>query len=595
MKKAYSWKRTVISVILTVVGICLLTPMYCRGNLSLGYLQTRFINKKALIVVNSDKTISYGEMSGVGDDKIECDSDGLSCRLLIQDLLYEWQRKEFVFSVEPDAKVVINFGISESAPHSIVDYNDITINGNNIVKNIVQASRGKPYNKDIKVAGKKLILSFKVRRHHFTTRDLCVLYGFNGDLFISLTILLFLCLRKLMNYADKLKTTDNNSQIDIVFILVFAVILFLPMSRISTADKSLQENRILAKYKPLFTSQGLNLKYGDDFEKWFNDRFWGRNLSFRLYKDIMLYLNNIYKNGDSMLMKENNWMFQTHGVRYAIQDYRKMQQVRQQVSLLNDFCKEHNIKVYMIVIPNKESIYAEKLPITQQELMKLRGFTDYVQKLLNRFEIPTVFPYDELRKASEKDLVFFKQSHHWTEWGAYVGYNALMELIKKDYPDIHVTQPDEYNIYTSKLIREDWDRKFGTGQTSKRLYIDKKYAKQKLLLDNYVYYDHKEEILPVYTDIDLYKVKYFRNNKLKKGPKVFLTGTSMNENLLQFLPYSFSEVIYYRLNDTKNVKNEAAFMLLKRYKKEILAYNPDILILCISYNNIPNLINLTLE
>ena len=55
----------------------------------------------------------------------------------------------------------------------------------------------------------------------------------------------------------------------------------------------------------------------------------------------------------------------------------------------------------------------------------------------------------------------------------------------------------------------------------------------------------------------------------------------------------FSEVKYYRLNNVKNVPNAETFKLLKRYKKDILQFKPDILILNITSWNIPNLTNLT--
>lgn len=166
-------------------------------------------------------------------------------------------------------------------------------------------------------------------------------------------------------------------------------------------------------------------------------------------------------------------------------------------------------------------------------------------------------------------------------------------MIKKDFPNIHITELDEYNKFESKLIREHWTRKFEHGGTTDLLAISKKYAEKKLLVDNYIYYDNQNMIKPKMTVKDFYNAKYFNNRLSPNAPKLFLTGSSMIENLLQFLPYSFSETLSYRLNGVKGVSKKDTYKLLKRYRKDILNYKPDIMILCITFKNIPQLVNLT--
>ena len=60
----------------------------------------------------------------------------------------------------------------------------------------------------------------------------------------------------------------------------------------------------------------------------------------------------------------------------------------------------------------------------------------------------------------------------------------------------------------------------------------------------------------------------------------------MNESLLQFLPESFKEVKYYRLNNVKNVSSKDDFKLLSRYQTDILAFEPDILIAVFTEENL---------
>lgn len=70
--------------------------------------------------------------------------------------------------------------------------------------------------------------------------------------------------------------------------------------------------------------------------------------------------------------------------------------------------------------------------------------------------------------------------------------------------------------------------------------------------------------------------------------KVVLIGNSQNENLLQFLPCSAAQTKYIRLN-TGWIKAADEFKILKLYKKDILAFKPEILILSISTDALPRL------
>ena len=71
--------------------------------------------------------------------------------------------------------------------------------------------------------------------------------------------------------------------------------------------------------------------------------------------------------------------------------------------------------------------------------------------------------------------------------------------------------------------------------------------------------------------------KEFRYPEGKR--RVMLIGSSQNENFLQYLPYSASQTKYIRVNT--GWERDAAYKILKVYKKEILSFKPEILILSI--------------
>ena len=69
----------------------------------------------------------------------------------------------------------------------------------------------------------------------------------------------------------------------------------------------------------------------------------------------------------------------------------------------------------------------------------------------------------------------------------------------------------------------------------------------------------------------------------------FYAIISQNENLTEFIPFTFKHVKRLRNNNVQGIKAEEEFKIIKYYKDEILEYKPNIIIFCITYNNISEL------
>ena len=75
----------------------------------------------------------------------------------------------------------------------------------------------------------------------------------------------------------------------------------------------------------------------------------------------------------------------------------------------------------MLIIPTKGVIYPEAV---YPNIPRDFG----LQKM---FGEPVVYPYNELLTAKKSDFVMPKYDEHWTEYGAFTGYQALMKYIQK--------------------------------------------------------------------------------------------------------------------------------------------------------------------
>lgn len=393
-----------------------------------------------------------------------------------------------------------------------------------------------------------------------TIVPLSVFAKYDVLLLITLFTLFFLLYFKILAWLMKLKWVQNKSRIDIVFLTVFFILLFLPMLHISDAEKSEQENRMLAKYTPLIDYRGgCNLKYGKNFDAWFSDRFWGRDELVKVYYKIKKINKYIITAKASKL--KNDWYFNDNELSTLTISEKQKVQYKKNIQYLLQFCKENNIKCYMEIVPAK--IYYAKDGLINNKLKEyndtLPQFIKYIKETLN-FEI--IYPLDELKEADKSDYVYFKTDHHWTDWGAYIGYQALLKQLKKDFPDIYETKEGDFDISYSKKVRAEADRKYWQGYTCNLLHQNQDCS----LNIDYKYYDGKNK------HINAISYGEFHNSDGKY--KALLIGNSFTENFKPFLVYSFKDIKRFRCN-TASYDD----LKLSRWKKEILEFKPDVLIL----------------
>ena len=418
-------------------------------------------------------------------------------------------------------------------------------------------------------------------------------YHFEFSIFIIIAVLSYLLFLKLSSYLADFKNLKYQSRIEIIFLAMFFTLLFIPMSNINQAERSKFENRSLAKWKPLIKSSGvMNYNFGKDYEKWFNDRF-GYRMNLISFNQLKEFDDDTIGSPKFFFIKKRNWLFAKDKILNGAPHFSK-DSVEYTASLLtglNVFCKVHGIKLYVLIVPYSSYIYSSELrqyksvhekyvKETNKNIELLRAKTD--TKIINLYNI--------LANASKgHEYVYFKVDHHWTDYGAFWGYQKLMREIKNDFPNIHILGESDFNISYSKFVRSEFDRKYYEGNTLSNYKIFLGKSINKILDTEYRYYDFKD------SDNLLIKIK---NEKQEEGRDYFYPkgnnlkflemGTSMNENLLQFTAPTFRNTKYFRLN-SKTKPYKERFKIMKYYKKDILDFCPDIAVLCITPEHLEDL------
>jgi hypothetical protein len=223
--------------------------------------------------------------------------------------------------------------------------------------------------------------------------------------------------------------------------------------KIDNKEISQQENRTLAQYKPFIKAKGgFNFEYGRDFETWFNDHFNFREVLISLNSKLNLFLNRKLQSQTAMQGKEN-WLFTTRWNSVAMFQNKnlftdeELVLIKDKMQALQKWSQKHNIKFYIMLIPDKESIYGEYYPDgykKEGDISRLQQVTKYLQENTN---IKIMSIYEPLMAAKNKYTVFYKTGTHWNLRGAFIGYQAMMKTLRQNFPDLKMLKESDFRIF----------------------------------------------------------------------------------------------------------------------------------------------------
>lgn len=369
---------------------------------------------------------------------------------------------------------------------------------------------------------------------------------------------------------------------DILFVIIIFTSLFIPLSNMSREFTSDYEERILAKFPKQVT-----LHFGKDLDNWFNDRFLGRDLLIRLHNNlVVLFSGDLVRFPTVHFYKSNGWIFANNsynGKKYYTKD--DLKNISQNIKRLNNFCKQNDIKLYVMVVPSKEIIYQDKDKIknfTESQNKVLPAIKDV--KLEDKFGI--LYPQKQfLQLKSRNKYVYFKTDTHPTDDAAYVLYKFFIKNARQNLPNLKMTSLSEYNKSQRKLVRASFDRDtFDYGTYYRFIHIDDK----NLLNTKYTYYDYKK-LKDINIDNDGLHQTLTNNNGRYK---LFILGDSFQENLTYFLISNFYQIDKWRGNSEELEPKRLSNLDMNVFAPIIKRFEPDAVLIVLHQDNMDWLIDM---
>ncbi len=328
----------------------------------------------------------------------------------------------------------------------------------------------------------------------------------------------------------------------LIMITVFSAAIVLPElnSRVHLiAEEAGNENRAKTK-KPEFNVNKLD-QYVKDFDSYYTDNFNLRETLIRIYNNFEFYFWKKSPVPDDVVVGKENWFYDMDN----LPDYKgtnlftpvQLSTLQQELALRTQWAEDMGVKYYVAVVPNKMHVYPEYLP---KNVIKLSGVSRYDQliSLDNKQGIRIIDLKENIVKHKDQEQYLYQHTDgHWNELGSYFGYQAIMNRLAKDFPELSPRPVSDYSITIDE--RE--------GQLAKMMNVEKNYPEQfvKLIPKNEMLSkDGQKRGYPVPHGIGDWDYEIVKVNEHGKKLKCLIIRDSFTFQMLQYFQEHFQRTVF---------------------------------------------------
>lgn len=318
---------------------------------------------------------------------------------------------------------------------------------------------------------------------------------------------------------------------------------------------SVDENRKLAPPPEFYNEDGSkNTGFTADFETWINDNIGQRSKMVIQNAKIQYYLFNVLSNNTDMYLGPNGEL--NFAPSYIIVDYQRknlyskerLEEIADSFQYLKDYVEEKGEKFYYFQCWDKQSIYPEFFPKTIIQYGETSKTDYFNEAICENTDVNVISPKDELIKAKESMKPYSKcgDPTHWSQRGAYIGYQMLMDAINADFNNKYrILKESDYNL----TIKDQGSTLFGGIYKPEELE-DFEIRDPKAVLTN--------EKLTLLADDQRHR--FFTNDYVDNDTRLLIIGDSyFNSFIIDDLAESFHEVIIIwadYVGDIQSIINE---------------------------------------
>lgn len=197
----------------------------------------------------------------------------------------------------------------------------------------------------------------------------------------------------------------------------------------------------------------------------FDSNFWGRSLLINAFSRLKLTLgDHVFRHA---LAGKEGWLEYTEDGDLDIYQNTNgvsteaIDRMQEKLQKLYDALQKRGIPLVLVIAPNKSTIYSDKLP---EQIRKNNGPSalDVFTETLERRGPPILVDLrTALRDGRKERDIYYKTDTHWNDYGAFIAYSEIMQMLSKTHPQLTPFSMDSFTIHTAQPYPHDIARFIG--------------------------------------------------------------------------------------------------------------------------------------
>lgn len=182
--------------------------------------------------------------------------------------------------------------------------------------------------------------------------------------------------------------------------------------------------------------KGWFLRLQDDITDFTKELFSRKELiEFNTGLTCMLSGNSYIENTQVLVGKEDYLFYKTEMDGRPIDDYMginhfsedELAVMAQNLVANRDYFAQRGIRLVIMGLPNKESVYSEYMPDTVYRIRQDTRADQVAEYLWANTDLEYIYPKQQLMEAKDHYQVYYKTDTHWNQVGTFIGMQTMFE------------------------------------------------------------------------------------------------------------------------------------------------------------------------
>jgi hypothetical protein len=234
-----------------------------------------------------------------------------------------------------------------------------------------------------------------------------------------------------------------NRALAVIFLIAIVVPAAANLAGRDGADRE-AENREMARFPQIDGSLRSVRRFPAGLDAWFADHFGFRSTLVRWSSTMTVDLLGASPS-TSVVLGRDGWLFYADdGANEDIASNTplpesQVQNWRRSILRARDWLHSRGIGYVFTIPPDKHVIYPEQLPPTVRRTGSILRADQVFESLKDQDFV--VNPRPALEEAARRERIFDVTDSHWNERGAFVAYQAIIEAVRRQVPNVPPARP----------------------------------------------------------------------------------------------------------------------------------------------------------